>query len=230
MRAALFLLAGSVLSIVALRLFLNASPAQLARIVRSAGGIILLGVAGLALLRGQFGLGFMMAIVGVITLMRSNWGTAQQAGGQTSQVRSAGLEMILDHDTGEMDGRILAGRFEGHMLSQITLADLLLVAEDFRDDEESLRLLESYLDRAHSGWREDVDDGPSEREGPAPRSGSMSTQEAYEILGLEPGASEAEVTSAHRRLIKQVHPDLGGSDALAAKINEAKDLLLGKHG
>ncbi len=78
------------------------------------------------------------------------------ATGQTSSVRSAGLEMTLDHDSGEMDGRVLAGRHEGRLLSELSLSELLEVGDDIRGDAESLRLLESYLDRAHPGWRDDV--------------------------------------------------------------------------
>jgi DnaJ-domain-containing protein 1 len=137
--------------------------------------------------------------------------------------------MRLDHDTGEMDGQVLAGRHEGRSLSELRLAELLEVADDVRGDSESLRLLESYLDRTQPGWRDHVHADETQRKSAAPGAGSMSTQEAYHILGLEPGAGEAEVREAHRRLMKQVHPDRGGSAALAAKINEAKDRILGKH-
>jgi DnaJ-domain-containing protein 1 len=137
--------------------------------------------------------------------------------------------MSLDHDTGEMDGRVLAGRYEGRRLSELRLSELLEIREDFRDDPESSRLLEGYLDRAHSGWRDDAQADATGRQGPPPSTGGMDTKEAYQILGLETGASETEVRAAHRRLMKQVHPDRGGSAALAAKINEAKDRILGKH-
>ena len=57
--------------------------------------------------------------------------------------------------------------------------------------------------------------------------GNMSREEAYEVLGLKPGASEYDIREAHKRLIKQSHPDQGGSDYLASKVNRAKDVLLG---
>ena len=137
--------------------------------------------------------------------------------------------MVLDHDSGDMDGRVLAGRHDGRMLSEMSIEDLMEVGDDLRGDAESLRLLEGYLDRTHSGWRDDVHADDARRQSAPPGAGGMSTKEAYHILGLEPGASPAEVHAAHRRLIKQVHPDKGGSAALAAKINEAKDRILSEH-
>jgi len=55
----------------------------------------------------------------------------------------------------------------------------------------------------------------------------MSRDEAYEVLGLHPGASETDIKEAHRRLMRGAHPDAGGSDWLAARINQARDILLG---
>lgn len=59
-------------------------------------------------------------------------------------------------------------------------------------------------------------------------SGGMSRREALQVLGLDDGASEADIRAAHRRLIRQAHPDTGGTSYLAAKINEAKDVLLSR--
>lgn len=62
---------------------------------------------------------------------------------------------------------------------------------------------------------------------PPPRSATMSRAEAYEVLGLHPGASQTDIKEAHRRLMRGAHPDAGGSDWLAARINQARDILLG---
>jgi hypothetical protein len=225
------LLLGLVALVLALliRHFLTTPAGQLAQQLRLAGGAaLLLAGVGLLFLR-QFAIALPVGMAGLMLLRRHAALRRTGPTGQTSSVRSAGLEMTLDHDTGEMDGRVLAGRYEGRRLSELALADLLKVGDDMRGDAESLRLLESYLDRAHPGWRDDVHADARQRQGAPPRAGGMSTQEAYEILGLQPGASDAEVREAHHRLMKQVHPDIGGSSALAAKINEAKDRILGEH-
>jgi hypothetical protein len=228
MRTALILAAAVIAAAVLLRAFLRTQPAQLAYRVRVAGALALMFVGAVLLYLRQFALGLALAVAGYMILRRSAPLQAA-ASGQQSNVRSAGLEMRLDHDTGEMDGRVLSWRHDGRMLSELTLAELLEVGADFRGDADSLRLLESYLDRAHPGWRDDLQADRTRRQSAAPGTGRMSTQEAYEILGLQPGASESEVREAHRRLMKQVHPDRGGSAALAAKINEAKERILGHH-
>lgn len=229
MRTLLVLAAVALGLFLLLRAFLTAPPASLARGIKMAGGLALLAAALGLLLAGQIGFALPLAGLGLLLLGRARRGSGRHSGGQQSHVRSAGLEMMLDHDTGEMDGRILAGRHEGRLLSELDRDGLFELASDFQGDADSLRLLEAYLDRAHPGWREDVDMDTGERASAPAGSGPMSPEEAYEILGLQPGASQAEVRQAHRRLMKQVHPDRGGSAALAAKINEAKDRLLRKH-
>ena len=141
--------------------------------------------------------------------------------GQSSHVRSRYLSMSLDHDSGELDGEILEGKFRGRRLSELPLEALTeMLAECRREDAESCPLLESYLDRVHGpDWRH-------EAHTPEPVS-NLSRSEAYEILGLASGASDKEVVEAHRRLMQKLHPDRGGSDYLAAKLNAAKETLLG---
>lgn len=170
-------------------------------------------------------------------------GTRGPRPGQSSTVRTARLVMTLDHDSGAMDGEVLGGRFAGRRLSTLGRAELIELLDECRvDDADSAALLEAYLDRVHGAdWRsrtgyegargggEGTEDG-SDGRGRARRGGAaggMSREEAYEILGLAPGASPAAVKEAHRRLMQKLHPDHGGSTYLAAKINQAKDLLLG---
>ncbi len=148
--------------------------------------------------------------------------------GQTSTVETRFLRMTLDHDTGDMDGEVLEGGFEDRLLSQLVLDELFNLREECqRDDPESAALLEAYLDRCHSEWREQTETEPN-NEATTPSSGSMTPDEAREILGVDKDASEQEITQAHRQLMHKLHPDRGGSDYLASKINLAKDCLLEK--
>jgi hypothetical protein len=146
--------------------------------------------------------------------------------GQTSRVRSAFVEMELDHDTGAMRGRILAGRYEGVMLDVLAVATVVGFLPEI--DEESRALLIAYLDRRQPRWREDVQGDTAAGHG-RPRGGKVTEEEAYQILGVQPGASAAEIGRAHRALMKKLHPDQGGSTYLAARVNEAKDVLLRRH-
>jgi DnaJ homolog subfamily C member 19 len=63
---------------------------------------------------------------------------------------------------------------------------------------------------------------------PASAGSKMTREEAYQVLGLEPGANEAAIRAAHHRLMRAAHPDSGGSDWLAARINQARDVLLSR--
>ena len=134
--------------------------------------------------------------------------------------------MTLDHDTGDMDGTILTGEYQGHMLSDFDLAGLLELSAEFGDDAESVKLLETYLDRVHSNWRDRADESSTSNQGTSPDTGRISRDAAYRVLGLKPGASESDLREAYHRLIKRVHPDHGGTAELAAQINEARDRLL----
>jgi hypothetical protein len=229
MRIVIPLLLALGVALLLLRHFLKTPARDLVRELYLAGGVALMATGvGLAFMR-QFSLAVPIGIAGLMLFRRHRALRTIGGSGQKSSVTAAGIEMNLDHDTGQMDGGVLAGRHEGRKLSELALGELLEVAEDMRSDAESLRLLESYLDRLHPGWRDDVEGDTGGGESPAPRTSGMSAKEAYQILGLEPDASDSEVRDAHRRLMKQVHPDRGGSAALAAKINEAKDRILGKH-
>lgn len=152
--------------------------------------------------------------------------------GQQSSVETAWLRMYLDHGTGRMDGDVLQGRYNGRRLSSLGFEDLILLLRDCRAaDNQGAALLESYLDRTvGEDWRERAASGdPGEAADPmsgAANGSAMTRDQAWDVLGLKPGASAEDVRAAHRRLMKKFHPDQGGSTYLAAQINRAKDLLL----
>ena len=157
------------------------------------------------------------------------------SGGQRSHISAPFFDVYLDHDTGVMDGRIKAGPFEGALLSELSMAEgqQLYTHIEASNDPRSLQLLEAFLDRAHgTAWR--MSQGEKSEENTAGstsqrnHSGQMSVDEALKLLGLKPDATTDEIKAAHRRLMKQVHPDTGGSAYLAARVNEAKDILLNR--
>jgi hypothetical protein len=197
------------------------------------GGFALLAFAAFLGIRGQI---YIAIPLGITALGLLGWMPFGPAGfgertkrrtGQVSRVRSAFVEMELDHDTGAMRGRILAGPHEGVTLDAVDVGTL--VAALAQIDEESRALLMAYLDRREPGWRAHAEGGAHAREAAAPQSGKMTEEEAYQILGLQPGAAAEEIGRAHRSLMKKLHPDQGGSTYLAARVNEAKEVLLRRH-
>ncbi|WP_346909579.1 DnaJ domain-containing protein [uncultured Roseibium sp.] len=215
--------------------FVQANPADLARTLRQGAGIALLAVAAIFAVGGRFAFAVPLAGVGLSLL---GWrrlggvfggGSGQATPGQTSRVRTAMVEMELDHDSGDMSGTVLAGRFTGASLGDLGDADLKVLWEETVTDAQSRALVEAYLDRRLAGWREHFEADGAERQGGPASTGAMTDEEAYQILGLSPGAGDAEIRAAHRRLMQRLHPDHGGSTFLAAKLNEAKDTLLRRH-
>lgn len=221
-----------VLLLWALNLFAKSDPHVAARVLRSAGGAGALAGAAFLAMRGQLAFALPLGFAGLSLLGWLPAGLAgfgrrtQKTPGQVSRVRSAFVEMELDHDTGALRGRILAGRHEGVPLDALDADTLIGLLGEI--DEESRALLATYLDRRKPGWREDAEDHAAAGRG-TPRSGPMTEEEAYQILGVQAGASAAEIGRAHRALMKKLHPDQGGSTYLAARVNEAKDTLLRRH-
>jgi hypothetical protein len=195
-----------------------------------------MGVAVAAALRGMLSYALPAAMLGVWLLSGNKglpWGgwTAGGGGsgpqsGNQSRIVTDHLEMELDHYTGAMRGRVLKGVFAGRPIERLAPAELALLWRDCRfTDPQSAQLIEAWLDRTHPTWREDMARAEAE---PGP-GGIMTRDEALEILGLAPGANPEDIRRAHRDLMKRMHPDAGGSGYLAAKINEAKDVLLKGH-
>lgn len=216
---------------------MNADPAVLARIFKIAAAILV--GAGLLLLIWRGAIGLALMLLGAVVPLYLRWRARQQreraaagpSGGRTSSLRTAMLDMVLEHDSGRLDGTVCAGPHQGRRLSEMSLEELLdLLAACRSEDPDSVPVLEAFLDRNFgASWRSQQEAGPGEAAGAGgrPRGSGMSREEAYEVLGLKPGASPEEIREAHHRLMLKVHPDQGGSTYLAARLNEARDLLLG---
>jgi hypothetical protein len=232
--------------------FVNADPKSLARSVRytTIGVTVIVvvflavtGRLGTAMAVGAFVLPLVLRWRSLINRVKAAAGPSE---GQTSTVETMFLRMWLDHDSGAMSGQVLRGGFQGRMLDDLSLSDLLTLLDECRAaDQQSTVVLEAYLDRTQpDDWRgAGAGAGAGEERGAGTggsyqgggrgggagartSGGAMTREEAYEVLGLKPGASTEEIKEAHKRLMLKMHPDQGGSTYLAAKINQAKDLLL----
>ena len=154
-------------------------------------------------------------------------GGSGAAPGQTSEIETKYLRMFLDHETGEMNGDVILGEFKGKTLRNLSFDDLIVLFGEVKGDNHSVQVLMAYIERYHGdAWQEskysqeNINSETENSEGP------MTQAEAYKVLGLEEGASVDNIKAAHRRLMSKIHPDHGGSNYLATKLNEAKDLLL----
>jgi hypothetical protein len=218
----------------AINAFSKADPKQAARVIRAIGGVAALGFAVFLLFRGEIGVAipvglFGLGLLGWVSLWPATFGArTQKSTGKASRVSTAFLEMELDHDSGTMHGRVLAGTHAGAALDILDRTALINLFAEI--DEDSRDLLAAYLDRREPGWREHAQGDAAAGSGSgAPRSGKMTEEEAHQILGIQAGASTQEITRAHRSLMKKLHPDQGGTTYLAARVNEAKDVLLRRH-
>jgi hypothetical protein len=217
------------------RAFVSVDVRALLRFIRFSVAGVLVAAGAVMALGGRWGLGLALIAFGLSAMATGRLGPIDLGGGarssgSSSTVRTSAIEMQLDHDSGEMDGRVLTGRYAGAKLSELSESEVLEFFVDVAaEDGETAALLAAYLDRRLPGWRDDLDGDAAAGASGAPNSGPMTDQQAYEILGLATGAAKSEIRAAHRRLMKRVHPDQGGSTFLAAKINQAKDRLLGDH-
>lgn len=222
--------------------FAETEPRSVIRAILWALGVLGV-IAGLALLwAGRYQLAWigLPALIGlasrwrqIVNAIKAARGPAQ---GQTSQVETRFLNMTLEHDTGVMTGVVREGRFQGAHVEDLDLNELVELWRELRaEDAQSAAVLEAYLDKVHGdAWRDPAegmggdDAAGASRQGAPSGAGRMSAEEAWEILGLQPGASADDIRAAYRKLMQKLHPDHGGSNYFAAKLNQARRVLLGE--
>jgi hypothetical protein len=212
-----------------IRKLAKATPGQAAGLTRKLAGGALIALSGVLALRGLsayavplFALG--LGMIGQSSVFPDGFPWNKKSAGQKSRVATGILAMELDHDTGNMTGTVLSGPFKGASLEEMRPTDLQSLYDlCARASDQSISLLEAWLDRNKPEWRESWTGADKAKQ---TSTGVMSRDEALSVLGLKAGATNEDIKNAHRRLMKDFHPDRGGSDYLAAKINQAKDILL----
>ena len=208
----------------------NANVATLARNIRI-GAVAILVILGVALtIAGRLSYALPLLMLAWV-FYRAGQGSvfgARKPAGRRSRVASSFLAMELDHDTGEMDGEVVQGSFAGRRLSTLSEDELRMLAGEVAGDAKSADLLEAYLERRQPGWRESAGKEQDNARANGPGNQTMTPEEAREVLGVAPNATDREIKAAHRAMMKDMHPDQGGSTYFAAKLNQARDVLLKK--
>jgi hypothetical protein len=212
----------------------NANPPVLARMGRKAGGVACLAIAAFTGIRGELAVAIPLGLFGAGLLGWSPGGLDRIGlgglfgGGAGSGVaRSQLIELERDGRHGRLSGRFIGGPYAGQSLDAFEVLQLVGMIPNL--DAGSAALLESYLDSRLPAWRQHAQGDAAGRQRRAAASTKMTEEEAYQILGLQPGAGRDEIGRAHRALMKKLHPDQGGTTYLAARVNEAKDTLLRTH-
>ncbi len=211
----------------------RADPKNIKKTMRNVGGAFAIFLSLILTLKGAlpiaipvflFGLGILG--LGHLAGIELPWASSRKI--TKSKIQTRILSVDLDHSDGKIQGTVISGQFNGQSLSQLNQTQLLdLLEECFAAGDQSPQLLQAYLDTTHPQWRQNYH-GDTASTGPGyNNNAAMDEAEALAVLGLNNGASKKQIITAHRKLMKQYHPDHGGSDYLAAKINQAKDFLLG---
>jgi DnaJ-domain-containing protein 1 len=207
----------------------RATPQQAKKMNKNMAGGAAIAFSAFLALRGAFTYAVPLFAIGLGLLGKANpfpngfnWGKKSE--GQKSRVATSILAMELDHDTQSMRGEVLAGPLKGKSLEHLNTNELESLYQFCGNaNDQSVSLLEAWLDRNRQEWR---NTWSGERKAQSNGTGSMTRDEAFSVLGLKPNATQQDIKDTHRRLMKEFHPDRGGSDYLAAKINQAKDILL----
>lgn len=184
----------------------------------------LLGLGGVWMIEGQAAMTtrLMRLVKRPFGQTRGDW--------RERRVRTNLLDALLHPDGSLHTGRVRAGPGAGAWLDAMptdAVVELLRLCR--LSDVVGAALLEPYLDRRAPGWRVDAEGDRDARPRRPTNPGAMTQEEAYQILGLQRGATTEQIRTAHRSLMKRAHPDQGGSAEQAARVNAARDRLLNRH-
>jgi hypothetical protein len=223
---------GMLLALGALYLFLSAfaraDAGELSRALKTLLTGFLCAAAIVCVVLERPGFGLIFAALAGMLIWRQRQKSRLTLQRKAPAMRSPWLELRIGANAAQTDGTVLAGEFEGSLLSMLSEDQLRTIHEKLGQDAESRALLETYLDGRAPGWRQHADAHFDRGERSAPGAGAMADEEAYQILGLQPGAGAADIRKAHRRLSQRVRGE--GSAALVRdRIDEACRVLLARH-